>query len=289
MKKIEYLKNNELAAYKKIKLCTRLVANSCSGFAQMPVRWTNLILFTVHFECVSEARKISKDIFFHCESVLEQHGCDKRPYARMGIISILDVEGSKFSGANLDRGKPHLHGAIILPDDIDHQIVQKLIQSLNQWKEDRKDKLRSGNRSCWFELINSSKDGAGSSDPVMIENFYNDKVQIKARNEEQVFFHNPNLNSLVKWLVYSSKYVRRTESEPAIHVFPYDLKPDGKGSIDPKYQQLSDLHEQELLNLVAYDPKRKSLDEVEGSQTSRRSFTPGRKGYVPKRNRDFLF
>jgi len=294
MKIIEYLKNNELAAYKKIKFCSWLIANSCSGFGQLQNRWNNLILFTVHFERVSEARKISKDIFFHCESVLEQHGCDKRPYARMGIISILDVEGSKFSGANLDKKKPHLHGVIILPDEIDPPIVQKLIQSLNQWKEDRKSKLRSGKRPCWFELINSSKDETGTLRPVTFEEFYVERGLSEAVDEENSFFHNQNLNSLAKWLFYSAKYIRKTESDPHIYIFPYDLKPGGKGSIDLKYQQLSDLHEQELSGLVAYDPTRKNRDLAnpvrgEGSQTARRRPTRGRKGYVAKRNRDFLF
>jgi len=244
-----------------------MIANSCVGFEYMPIEWKNVIGFTIHLVPGCDLRKLSKDLFFHCESFLEKHGCEKRPYARTGVVSFLDYDGTKHSGANLDKNKPHLHGAIILPDNVHHSLVQKLIRSLDQLKENHKARIRSG-----FEVFMLD----GSQLKVASK-------RRKAGDQLRKPFHTDNLNHLAGWLIYAFKYARKTGSTPPIYFFPYDLKASGK--IDPKYQALSDRHDQGLDKEWAHDPREEAEEIRKRSQARRRT---GGKMYLCKRNRDFL-
>src|SRR5690606_38221466 len=137
----------------------------------------------------------------------------------------------------------------------------------------------------WFELL--------ENEPVSVpyaplEAFLVDINQIQIRKKEtraeaeQRYFENNNLNSLVKWLVYSLKHERKRDSELSIHLFPYDLRAAGQAdaAIDLKYQELSDRHERELAAKVVYDPKKAAENR---NRSATKGVTRRRGRYVPKR------
>lgn len=152
------------------------------------------LIFTIHLRNRSDHHRICESIYRHAEIFCEKSGIKKRSLSYTGLASFIDVNGSKFTGADRDSSKVHCHGVIFLPHSLNHELTEILIQNLHG------------------TFISTSKSGKflqQRSDAVEIKNFD----------------FGAGKKSVLNWIGYAQKEVTRIDSKEEIGIFlPFDLR-----------------------------------------------------------------
>ncbi|MBK4216633.1 hypothetical protein JJJ17_11905 [Paracoccus caeni] len=88
------------------------------------------IIFTVHLTSMAVHPPLCRTLFDTAESFFFKKGIKRRSASYTGLASFVDVNGSKYSGADRDRTQVHCHGFIFIPWHTSQEDTQQLITRL---------------------------------------------------------------------------------------------------------------------------------------------------------------
>ncbi|SCY14003.1 hypothetical protein [Paracoccus tibetensis] len=112
------------------KLVNEGIAAAAAGMKSHSQLDERCLIFTVHLTGPAQHEQLCRTMFGKVEQFLESIGLKCPAHPASGLASYLDVNGSKFTGADRDPTQVHCHGMIFCPHGMtDHQ-YQELIEQL---------------------------------------------------------------------------------------------------------------------------------------------------------------
>lgn len=115
---------------KKYHLQDETLAAAASGMSSYSDLDKRCITFTIHLTDPSKHTELCRHLFYETEQFLTSRLGKKPKVSHSGLASFLDVNGSKFSGADRDFRQSHCHGCIFTPHCLNEQDVVQLIGKL---------------------------------------------------------------------------------------------------------------------------------------------------------------
>lgn len=116
----------------KYNLVDEAIAGASSGMFPITGLDQRCIIFTIHLTSVAGHPQLCRTLFDTTESFFTSMGVRRRSASYSGLASFIDVNGSKFSGADRDRRQVHCHGFILIPWNTKQEDVQRLMVQL-EW------------------------------------------------------------------------------------------------------------------------------------------------------------
>lgn len=170
------------------------------------------IVYSVHLKHEKYHDQICRDMFGAAEDFVASLDMVRKGVSYCGLLSFLDVNGSKFTAADRDPALVHCHGSIFIPHGINEDDRNKLIERLKH-----RISFSQGVRSCQ----------AASE----IRNF---------ENEE----HKANLLDMIK---YDQKEATRIETFGNFGtILPWDIRSEYKSAETLKIEK----RQEQVLNML---------------------------------------
>lgn len=114
----------------KYNLINEAIAAASSGMKSYANLDERCIIFTIHLTSPSQHRHLCQVMFEAVEQYLENVGFRHKNYHSSGLASYLDVNGSKFTGADRDDTMVHCHGMIFCPCELTEDHYVSLMEHL---------------------------------------------------------------------------------------------------------------------------------------------------------------
>ncbi|WP_347918399.1 hypothetical protein [Paracoccus marcusii] len=179
----------------KYHLVDEVLAAASAGMRATTGLDQRCIIFTIHLNSVEDHPQICQTLFQTAESYFSKIGLRRTSATYTGLASFIDVNGSKFSGADRDHSQMHCHGILLIPWNIRIEQVQQLIVRLESASS-------QANKGGQFITRNSL--GA---------------IEIKLLNVHL------NNNNLPRWVEYAQKETVRITTEGDLMILlPFDTR-----------------------------------------------------------------
>lgn len=114
----------------KYELVDEALAAASAGMSATTGLDKRCIIFTIHLAHVSGHTLLCRALFDTAESYFINKPMKRRSASYTGLASFIDVNGSKFSGADRDHTQVHCHGCIFLPWNTSSSEMIELISQL---------------------------------------------------------------------------------------------------------------------------------------------------------------
>lgn len=181
--------------FKKYDLIDEALAAATAGMHPVTAVDQRCITFTIHLTSAARHEPLCRTLFGTTETFFNRLGVKRRSASHTGLLSFIDVNGSKFTGADRDESQVHCHGAIFIPHGISKQDCDKLIKLLAS------------------EARHATDRGA------LITKQRHDAVQFT------MFDRNRSDASLKNWIAYAQKEEVRVGTVGTFGVFlPFDMR-----------------------------------------------------------------
>lgn len=112
------------------KLANEGIAAAAAGMKSHSQLDERCLIFTVHLTGPAQHEQLCRTMFGKVEQFLESIGLKSPAHSASGLASYLDVNGSKFTGADRDPTQVHCHGMIFCPHGVTDYQYQELIKQL---------------------------------------------------------------------------------------------------------------------------------------------------------------
>lgn len=124
--------NNKLyeTSFWKYDLKHESLAASASGMSSFTDLDKRCITFTIHLDSPARHELLCRAFFVIIEEYFTNLLGKNPRVSHSGLFSALDVNGSKFSGADRDPRHNHCHGCIFIPHGIAARDVTRLMENL---------------------------------------------------------------------------------------------------------------------------------------------------------------
>ena len=116
--------------FKKYDLIDEALAAATAGMHPVTAVDQRCITFTIHLTSAARHEPLCRTLFDTTEVFFTNLGVKRRSASHTGLLSFIDVNGSKFTGADRDTSQVHCHGAIFIPHGISKKDCDKLIKLL---------------------------------------------------------------------------------------------------------------------------------------------------------------
>lgn len=127
---MNYINKRKIRSFWKYDLRDESIAAAVAGMSAYTELDRRCIVFTIHLQERKKHDLLCQIIFEKTEKFLVKLGKKRRSASHSGIASFVDVNGSKFGGADRDLNNVHCHGCIFIPHGITDQQVDDLVISL---------------------------------------------------------------------------------------------------------------------------------------------------------------
>lgn len=114
----------------KYHLVDEVLAAASAGMSATTGLDQRCIIFTIHLNSLAGHPPLCRTLFDTAKSYFIEKGIKRRSASYSGLASFIDVNGSKFSGADRDHSQVHCHGFIFIPWNTSPEDTQQLITSL---------------------------------------------------------------------------------------------------------------------------------------------------------------
>ena len=114
----------------KYHLVDEVLAAASAGMPATTGLDQRCIIFTIHLTSEAGHPPLCQTLFDTVESCFIKKQLKRRSASYTGLASFIDVNGSKFSGADRDHTQVHCHGLIFIPWNTDPGEIHKLISDL---------------------------------------------------------------------------------------------------------------------------------------------------------------
>lgn len=179
----------------KYNLVDEVIAGASSGMFPITGLDKRCIIFTIHLVDMTGHPSLCRTLFDTVESFFANMGLKTRSASYSGIASCIDVNGSKFTGADRDMRQVHCHGFILIPWNIGDENVQRLMTKL-EW--------------------------------AAYQASHNDRLVVKAMPsavEFKVFDCSRPDSDLGNWVAYAQKEAVRIDKEgDHVVLLPFDIR-----------------------------------------------------------------
>lgn len=115
---------------RKYDLGNEMIAASASGMTSYADLDKRCITFTIHLDGPTSHDSLCRTLFDTTETYIIKLLGENPRISHTGLFSALDVNGSKFSGADRDPRQNHCHGSIFIPHGISALDVNGLLTKL---------------------------------------------------------------------------------------------------------------------------------------------------------------
>ncbi|MFC0339955.1 hypothetical protein ACFFII_04155 [Paracoccus niistensis] len=126
--------------FKKYDLIDEALAAATAGMHPVTAIDTRCITFTIHLTSAARHEPLCRTLFGTTETFFTELGVKRRSASHTGLLSFIDVNGSKFTGAARDESQVHCHGAIFIPHGTSKEDCDSLIKLLASEARDATDK-----------------------------------------------------------------------------------------------------------------------------------------------------
>lgn len=116
----------------KYNLVDESIAAAASGMFPITGLDKRCIIFTIHIVDMTGHPSLCRTLFDTVESFFADKKLKLRSATHCGLASFIDVNGSKFTGADRDMRQVHCHGFVLIPWNICEEDVQRLMTKL-EW------------------------------------------------------------------------------------------------------------------------------------------------------------
>lgn len=201
----------------KYHLVDEVLAAAASGMSAVTGLDQRCIIFTIHLTSMAGHPPLCRTLFDTAESYFTEKGLKRRSVSYSGLASFIDVNGSKFSGADRDHSQVHCHGCIFIPWNISPEDTQQLMTRLE------------------FAAFQACHD-----DQFVVKN-------TPHANQMKLFDHSRTDADLGDWTEYAQKEACRiaTEGFQAV-LLPFDIS----GEYDEKTALQIDRKAQKILTML---------------------------------------
>ncbi len=131
-----------------------------SSFAELDKR---CITFTIHLDDPAQHEPLCRTLFGTIEAYFTKLIGKKPNVSHCGLFSALDVNGSKFSGADRDLRQVHCHGGIFVPHGIAPLDLARLLEILRRTALTLKG-VKIGSDAILFKLFDRHSNAATLAD-----------------------------------------------------------------------------------------------------------------------------
>lgn len=171
------------------------LAAASSGMSATTGLDRRCIIFTIHLNSEAGHPSLCQTIFDTVEKYFIEKQLKRRSASYSGLKSFIDVNGSKFSGADRDKSKVHCHGSIFIPWNTSMDETKALITRLEgavfKVRHDGQFVVKNHPGALEFKIFDPSRSNA----------------------------------SLVTWTEYAQKETARVATAGDCMVFlPYDIR-----------------------------------------------------------------
>lgn len=115
----------------KYNLVDETIAGAASGMFPITGLDKRCIIFTIHIVDMTGHPSLCRTLFDTVESFFADKKLKLRSATHCGLASFIDVNGSKFTGADRDMRQVHCHGFMLIPWNTGEEDVQRLIAQLD--------------------------------------------------------------------------------------------------------------------------------------------------------------
>lgn len=114
----------------KYQLVDEVIAAASAGMSATTRLDQRCIIFTIHLSSSAGHPPLCRTLFDTADSYFIEKGVKRRSASHSGLASFIDVNGSKFSGADRDQSQVHCHGFIFIPWNTCREDILQLIAQL---------------------------------------------------------------------------------------------------------------------------------------------------------------
>lgn len=114
----------------KYDLVNEVLAAASAGMSATTGLDQRCIIFTIHLTSEAGHLPLCRALFDTAESYFIKKQLKRRSASYSGLASFIDVNGSKFSGADRDHTQVHCHGSIFIPWNTSPDDTKRLITVL---------------------------------------------------------------------------------------------------------------------------------------------------------------
>lgn len=168
------------------------LATAMCGIASVACPEKRSLAFTVRLPAADLHAALCRTLFQEVEAIVASLDFKKRSPTWSGLLSFIDIEGSRYSGAAKNRHHVHCHGLVILPHNIPPDGIRKAIVRLG-------DLTRR-----WLAQLSDRKATASGVDIRILS--CSSGIQ----------------NSLEAWIAYAAKHALSESSCELATILPWD-------------------------------------------------------------------